>query len=326
MSSNSNQTQSNQEIDLGQMMHKIGGMYQGLLSSIFGVFLFFKRNKYIVLFLIIVGVAIGIYLDSKKNYDSNIIIKPNFGSIDYVYDKIELLNSKIKENDTVFLKSIGIKKANKVSKISIEPIIDVFKFIDEKERNFELIKLMAEDGNIEKVVENKTTSKNYRYHKISFSTKDKTTDEATVQPILDYLNSSAYFQVIQKENINNIKTKISANDTIIRQIDGLLNEFSSTTSSSSKSDKLVYYNENTQLNDVIKTKEELIQENGYLRVELINTEKIAKDISVSLNLENREGLKGKSKIIIPFIFVLLFLFFNALKKFYKSQSAKLEKN
>lgn len=324
MSSNSTQNDNNQEIDLGQMMQKIGGIFQRFVQFIFRGILFLWRHKVKTIFLFIIGVALGFYADSKKTYDTHIIVRPNFGSVDYVYAKIELLNSKVKENDTVFLKEIGIKNAKKFGKIKIEPIVDVYKFVEDKERNFELIKLMAEDGNIDKVIEGETTSKNYNFHKISFLTSGTTTTGKTVQPILNYLNTTDYFQVIQKEIIQNIKNKITANDTIISQIDVLLNQFSQSTSSGSKSDKLVYYNENTQLNDIIKTKENLIREIGTLKVELINTEKIVKNTSVSLNMENKQGLKGKNKFIYPVILIVLFLLGNMVLRFSKAQIAKIE--
>jgi hypothetical protein len=42
----------------------------------------------------------------------------------------------------------------------------------------------------------------------------------------------------------------------------------------------VYYNENTQLNDVIQTKDKLIKEQGNLRLELVNADKIVKRTAV----------------------------------------------
>ncbi len=324
MSSNSTQNDNNQEIDLGQMMQKAGGIFQRFVQFIFRGILFLWRHKVKTIFLFIIGVALGFYADSKKTYDTQIIVRPNFGSVDYVYAKIELLNSKVKENDTVFLKGLGIKDSKKIGKIKIEPIIDVYKFVEDKERNFELIKLMSEDGNIDKVIEGETTSKNYNFHKISFLTSDITTTEKTVQPILNYLNTSDYFQVIQKEVEHNINDKIKANNAIIGQIDTLLNKFTDNLNSGYKSDKLVYYNENTQLNEIIRTKENLIRENGIFRIELVNNEKIVKDISSSLNLETSTGLKGKNKFIYPVILIVLFLLGNMVLRFSKAQIAKIE--
>ena len=96
----------------------------------------------------------GLFLDTtNKTYDHQIIVQPNFGSTDYLYSKIDLLNSKIKENDTVFLQKIGILDPSKLSKIEIKPIVDVYKFIATDEKNFDLLKLMAEDSDIKKILE-----------------------------------------------------------------------------------------------------------------------------------------------------------------------------
>ena len=92
---------------------------------------------------------------------------------------------------------------------------------------------------------------------------------------------------------------------------------------SQKSDKLVYYNENTQLNDVIKTKDGLINENGYLKNQLIVLDKIIKENSRVTNIKNTKGIGNKLKLVLPILFIGFFLFYRFFKKFYKSQTEKL---
>ncbi len=113
-----------------------------------------------------------------------------------------------------------------------------------------------------------------------------------------------------------------ANDSTITQINSLLNEFASTSSNNQKNDKLVYYNENNQLNDIIKTKEELVKEQGNNRISLINSDKTIKEISSTINIKNTEGLKNKMKIVIPLILLILFFMVDVLRRFYKNQIAK----
>lgn len=64
--------------------------------------------------------------------------------------------------------------------IEIKPITDVYKFIKDKDNNFEMIKLMAEDGDIKKIIEENVTSKNYPYHLITFSTSEETSLDKTI--------------------------------------------------------------------------------------------------------------------------------------------------
>lgn len=324
MSSNSPNNSDNQEIDLAQISQKVNGIYESILNRLFRFILFVKRNFILISVIFVIGAGIGFYLDKKiKSYDHQIIVSPNFGSTDYVYAKVDLLQSKINEGDTTFLKKIGIKNTKKFGNIEIEPIIDVYKFIKNNEENFELIKLFAEDGSIDKIVEQELTSKNYPFHTISFTTSKKSTEDETVKPILSFLNDSDYFNKIKKEYLNNIDIKMKANDSIISQIDALMNQFKNKTSGS-HSDKLVYYNENTELNEVIKTKDELIRDQGQKRVDLVILDKTVKETSVILNRKNTKGTNGKMKFIIPFIFLLLFIGLKGLRSFYKKQTLKNE--
>ncbi len=318
------QNDDNQEIDLSKISKKIGSFFENISTSIFKAILFFKRNIIWLGILVIVGAVLGFYIDKTiKVYDNEVIVSPNFGSVDYLYAKIELINSKIENGDTLFLKEVvGIKTPKSIKGITIEPINDVYKFIDNKPQNFELIKLMAEDGDIKKVLNESLTSKNYPYHLISFSTAGPTSDETTVQPILKFVNNSDYYKMIQKEYMNNVKIKIVENDSIISQINGLLNALKSTVNGSQKSDKLVYYNENSQIDDVIKTKDLLVYEQGTHRIELVNLDKIVKESSTTLNVRNNKTINGKLKLVLPLLFIFLFVMVGYFKSFYKKQLVK----
>jgi len=325
MNDTSKNNSDNQEIDLSQVSKKIGQFFENISTSIFRGFLFLKRNLIIISILFIIGVALGFYLDkTNKEFENKLYVQPNFGSVDYLYSKIELIESKIKDNDTLFLKNVvGVKDAKKLKEITIEPISDVYKFVKENPQNFELIKLMAEDGDISKVFSDNITSKNYPYHLISFITLKETDFDKTVNPILKYLNDSEFYSKIQKQYIDNISIKIIENDSIINQINSFLNTFSNTVNGSQKSDKLVYYNENSQLNDVIKTKDDLVREQGIHRIELINLNKIIKNSAEVLNIKYTESINGKLKFILPLILVALFILVGLIKAYYKRQMAKL---
>lgn len=323
MSTNT-QNNNNQEIDLSQVSKKIGDFFEGIATKIFRIILFFKRNIVWVGILFVLGVVLGFYLDkTTKVYKNQMIVQPNFGSTDYMYSKIELLNSKIEDNDTIFLKNVlGVKDTKKLLKIEVEPITDVYKFIDDNDKNFELIKLMAEDGEIKKILSDNLTSKNYPYHLVSFSTLNETNYEKTINPILEFLNKSDYFSSVQKEYVNNVKVKIIENDSIISQINGFLDAFKKTVNGSQKSNNLVYYNENSQLNDVIKTKEALIGEQGTLRLQLLSLDKIVKSNSEVLNIKNTESINGKMKLVLPILFIFIFVLVGYFKSFYKKQMTK----
>lgn len=317
------QNTEDQEIDLVQISKKISNFFDRINSSIFRSIQFFLRNWIIVLVLIVSGFGLGMFLDkTQKTYDSQIIVTPNFGSVDYLYSKIDLIQSKIIANDQAFFKQIGIAENPRISKITIEPIIDVFKFVNNNEQNLEVLKLMTSSGDFNAVVKEATTSKNYPFYIITFSTSGLLTDDNTVKSLLNYINSNGYYADVQKISLENIKQKIKANEEILLQIDNVINKYSSSESLGTvKNDKLVYYNENVQLNDIIKTKESLIRENGSLKMELITSNKIIKESSIVTNLENTKTVKGKMKIILPILFLFAFIGFVIIRKFYNKQKA-----
>lgn len=322
MSTKGVQNNNDQEIDLLQIPQKVGDFFGWLNTSVFKGIQFFVRNKVLVLVLVLVGIGIGGYLDSnKKMYNNQIVIAPNFESVDYLYEKIDLIQSKILTGDTLFLKNVvGITQPKTIKKIEIKPITDVYGFVKDKEQNFELLKLIADDGDINKVLVDKVTSKNYTYHTISFLANEVSDSKNFVEPLLRYLNNSDYFDKVQKIELKNLEQQIAENDTIIKQINDILINFSTTQKSSQRNDKLIYYNENTQLNDLIKTKQYIIGEQGKNRVKLVRYDRTIKGINTILNITNTSYIKGNLKLIFPVLLVLLYVALHSFRSFYKKQT------
>lgn len=312
---------NDQEIDLGQLLGKIGNFFQSILDSFFDFYLFIKKNILIITALFLLGAGIGFFLDKEtKSYSNEIIVSPNFGSVDYLYSKIELLAAKKRDNDTLFFSKLGFKNVKNIGTIEIEPILDIYKFIDNKPEKFEMIKLMADNGDLNKIIENPITSKNYPNHLIKFSTKKYTNEEDAILPLLTYLNDSKYFNSIKDQFVKNELNRIKANDSIVGQIDNLINKFADV--SSTKTDRLFYNNENNQINDIISTKNKLISENGNIKIALINYDKIIKEVSVSTNMIAKKTARSKMKFVLPIAFVLFFVLYKLFSSFYRKQIQK----
>lgn len=325
-----------QEIDLSLISSKIGSFFENLSTRIFRGILFLQRNLLVIGILLVLGVSLGFYLDkSKRTYESQIIVSPNFGSVDYLYSKINLLNTKIEEGDIRFLKNVvGISNPREISKIEIKPINDVYDFIEQKVQNleenqnsnlnFEMIKLMAEDGDINKILENSITSKHYANHTIKVTANNKISFEKVINPILKYLNTSEYFHRLNLQAVENIKNKISQNDSMILQINNLLGDYNGP-DQTGKSKKSVFLNEDIQfqLNDLIRTKDYLIREKEDYYLKLIKEDKIVKDNEIILNIRKHQMVGGKYKLILPVLFIIAFIFAGAFRSYYRRQLAKL---
>jgi hypothetical protein len=319
---NTKPTHQDDEINLSQLANGVSTLFQRMGTGIFKSTRFFVRHKWILSVLLIGGFATGVLIETvKTSYDHYILVEPNFGSTDYLYAKVEEINAKIKEQDTVYLKSIGISKPKDIFKIEVKPVVDVYRFVSRNEQNFELLKLMSDDSDINKIIEDKPTSKNYSYHLIQLSTKQKTNKSQLIAPILAHLNNSDFYKQIQKEYILNQQIKMKANEVLIAQIDGYLNGLAAGTPSAS-GEKMVFYTEKTQLNDVIQTKDILVKEQGNLRIEKISIDKIIKDNHTTLNTEASGKLNSALKFILPLFFIALFIFAKNFIRFYQKESLK----
>ncbi|MDG2433126.1 hypothetical protein [Flavobacterium sp.] len=323
MSTNGPQNQDNQEIDLFTLFTKVGDFFQWINRMLFLAIHFFVKNIIVVIVLILLGFGVGLYLDKTKQlYDHQIIVAPNFKSTDYLYAKIDLLATKIAEKDSVFFKGMGIYNYQNLLRIKIEPVVDIYKLISSNEQNFELLALLAQNGDLKSVVKETTTSKNYNFHTIIVSTNGKTSQKQLIDPLLVYLNTTAYYKDIQKIAIGNIQEKIKVKENIIVQIDEIINSYSTNKAVVSKNDKMIYYNDNNQLDNIIKTKDTLASTMAALKIELFNSKKIINDSSTVLNVKNDKFTNGKFKFLLPLLFIGLFIVLRLFLSFYKSQSAK----
>jgi hypothetical protein len=322
MSTNSTKPDTVQEVDLFSVSKGIGNAFRNFNTFIFRCIRFSLRNIIWIVSLFILGAALGYWLDKSDRglYNTEIIVAPNFGSADYLYGKIDQIESSIKDRDTAALKKMGIKTPKDLVDIKITPVIDVFKFVNDSgtEHNLRLIELMAQDGDFKRVVTESTASKNYPFHLITFKTRGRTNFEKTISPLLNYLNDNDFYKKIQQEYLKNVADKLRANDTMIAQIDDVLKGVSNATGNNQS----VYINENTQLNDVIKTKDELVKEQGFHRIDMVKIDKIIKDNSVIPNIKDEDGLNGKMKIVLPLLFIFIFLCVVGFRSFYRSQAAK----
>ena len=317
MSTNSQE----QEIDLSQIGKSISKVFQKGINKCFDLLFFIQKKLVIVFVLFVIGGGLGFYLDKEPNYTSGIVVIPNFGSQEYLYDKINLISLKLKEKDQTFFTKIGIKNIKDFISIKIQPINGIYNFInsESQKNNFELVKLMAEDGDLEKIIEDNTTSKNYYLHAINIKTAIAYNQKDLIDPIVNYLQQSDYFIKLQKIQQNNLEEKITANTSIINQIDQIVLSLSQNKTGSS-----VSISENTGLSDLIQKKDNLIIENQKLATNRLEFEKIIKDQNIVSNQINTSGANNKMKFILPLLFVLFYLVSYWFSKTYKQQKKRIQ--
>ena len=310
-----------QELDLTQIGQGIKNFFQNILNRCFDLIFFFLKKKFIIMILFMLGVVGGYFLDKGKLYEHSIAVIPNFGSNDYLYNQIDFLDKKLAEKDTLFFNSIGIKNSKNILSFEVEATQQIYNFITDRERgnqNLELIKLMAEDGDIDKILKDELTSKQYYLQNIIITTKGKFKREQLVDPFLKYLNNSSFFLKQKETNQENVKEKIALNDSLIKQIDGIIQVLSKNNSSSS-----ITISEKSSVAELIDKKDKLIQESQYLKLNNNIYDKVIKDESVSMNNLNKTSIFLKMKVILPLLLIFIYLLFYSFSKLYKKQKSRL---
>jgi hypothetical protein len=321
-----NKQENKNEIDLTQLSARIKGYFGRVNDSFFDIILFFKRNIIIIAVLVVLGAVLGYFQDKgTHSYLQQFYAIPNFGSTDYLYTEIERLDSKINEGDTVFLKKLGIKNTKAISEIAIEPVADLYNFIDNPDYNvgdprnmrYEVLKLVSESGEGKTLIEDPITGKNFKLHLVTIKTKKKATEDGLIKPIFNHLNNNDYYKQLQEPYIASLKKTIAVNDSTLKQIDGILNEYGKGGNPAN-----IIVTGESSIDQVIRLKNKILKAQEQNRVDLINYTDVVKNASSVINTRKNNIASNKMKFIYPVVFILIFAAIVKFKKYYKAQTKK----
>jgi hypothetical protein len=325
-----NQHINDNEIDVTQLSKHIKLFFGRMNDAAFDAVLFVKRNIIILAILIAAGVGYGYFKDrNTHSYQNKIYVYPNFGSVDYLYEEVNHINTKIMEGDAGFLALTGIKAPGKFVSVKVEPVVDVYGFVEDnpnafdqntENTNFQLLKFMIEKGDINKVLKNPETARNYKKHIITITTKEETKREEIIDPILNYLNSSEYYKEIQKGWINNLTAKIAATEKSIGEIDTILGNPVAIGNANAYSGT-----DESGLFQLVRVKAKLVNDQGKNRINAIKYTKIIKDGAATYNIKSHNFTTGKMKFIYPVILLFIFVCVMQFISFYRSQTEKRKK-
>ncbi len=315
MTNKNEQNNIPEEIDLFSLKEFIT---KAINKSIMNTFLFLKKNVYKLSLLLIIGLLLGAVVDYLfRSYVAEVVVNSNFTTNDYLYSRVDQLNNHFIQNKN---KELPISNYKKFTEIEVEPIVDVYTFVNnmspnalvnaQTSQNFEMLKLMSEKGDINKIIKDEITSKNYDLQRINIYSKEKV-DEKDIKSIIKHLNKDTYFDSILHLNIENIKERIVKRDSTISQINKLIQSYSSSIASGNAS--VMFKNENSEVNSLINQKNELIQKIEQDKLSLISQNKIIKENTIVYNKINDKGIANKLKFLFPVLFIFLFFVIDYLK-------------
>ncbi|WCM41194.1 hypothetical protein MG290_09515 [Flavobacterium sp. CBA20B-1] len=300
------------EVDVKYMANRAGNFYNKMLYSIYRLLRFVKKRWYVFLVLIAVGVGLGIYMNASKSsrLRHELIVVPNFGSIDY-------LNQKIKDYDRLKLNKelISLNAGNEVYDLKIEPIYDAYNYILTDPVHFEAFKVLSDRAiDMEKYSKSKLASKNYKYHVLTVYTDGLGNTDLTIDKVLEDLNSDTYFNQrknIEKANTLAKRTEISRS---IEQVNGLFERLGSENKVND-----ITMNAYPELADMLTAKEALLKQLNAVDVQLIEQEQVVYLATKMMNIPVRPFLPYF--ITLPFLFVVCYIliaYFNSKIKSFKA--------
>ncbi len=315
---------SSEEVDLGYMFRSIGNLFKKLVKLLFLIVVFFRKFIFLIIGLVILGIILGYFLDksAKRVYENRIIVIPNFESVEYLYDKTDELNYKLRSNDSVYLKTIFGEEYKNIKEIAIEPIVDIYNFTTKSRENIDVFRILFENQNMKEFVDNMITSKQYKYQKLKVYIIGKDSKDL-VQKLLSFYNENEHFKRYQEVYIQNTTKRLNETDKMLIQADSVIRAIASV-STDINPNPPVYASFNNDFFNIFRYKETLLKD----KLELLKKSKdevaIIKPVSINYNI--LEGGLGsiKNVIKIPIYFLLLFSFIFFIRFIYRALKAVAE--
>ena len=302
-----NNFKENEELDIIVLIEKIKLMLLSVSLQIF------RRSKKFLLAwkqlsaVIFIGILAG-YLTTDDNQpnskEANVLVKINFDAGNYVYDAVDLINLKISSDDEDFFsQEIKLNIDESIDEISISPVIDI-KDIMAKDIQANEIRVLFENLEYEDGFSvSEGFKSDYDYHFIKVNVSNNSTIE-TVNKIIDYFNNNPLFAELKERNIQRISSIIFDNEQTIKQIDKLLDFYSS--DNKINSSQLYIDNKDLRPNELIKTKIDLQNENQDLKRESLTSKETVITINETNVLIENNSLTSNKMVYYPLLFVFIY--------------------
>ena len=308
-----NNLKENDELDIIVLIEKIKLALLSILLQIFRSTKTFLMGWKQLLLIVLAGVLLGHFQtdnDQPNAKEATLLVKINFDAGNYVYDAVDLINLKIFSEDTEFFtQEFKLNADEQLDEVSISPVIDI-KDIMAKEINANEIRALFENLEYEdgfSVTEG--FKSDYDYHFINVVVSGNSTI-STVNKIVDYFNNNPLFTELKERNIQRISSIISDNEQTIKQINELLDFY--TSENKIKTTQLYIDNKNLRPNELIKTKVSLQNENQELKKENLTTKETVMAINEANILIENTSLLSNKMVYYPLLFLFIYIVFSVL--------------
>lgn len=318
---------SSDEIDLGQLFTMIGNGFRSVFRAFLRLFLYFKRNALILIGLVVIGLAIGFGLKqiTSKKLKTEVIVRPNMESKDYLYDVVDEIQANIEAEDETFFKPMGIEVENlKGFKVSIEAMGDKDDKLEDELKYLETLKGLNMSADLSDIVRSEILERHSFNHKITFLYTDAQTGQEYAHKMLDYINTNGYYKDLVAVQLENSKERIAQNERILAQLDALIHTYTDklarTNSASSEGKILLESDQAMDVKGLFQTKSTLLEDIEEQKMDLKTMDQPIKVINFGNPQEIIHSFFGKKLVLIPLLLLGAFFLWSVLK--YLNQKSK----
>lgn len=320
---NPNNTSSD-EIDLGQLLN----MVRLGLRNVFGAFLrtygFLRKNIFILAALVAVGLLMGYGLNQvvTKRLKTEVIVKPNLESKNYLYDVINEIQANIEAEDSAFFGNMGIDVENlKRFEVLIEPVGVRADNLEDEMKYLELLQSFENTGIISDIVREEILDKSSLNQRITFFYKDAQIGRDYARKLMDYINSNEYYNGLVEVQRANARNRIEEDKALLKQVDAIIENYSKTMSQENKlsvNETFVLDNqERVNITGLFDLKNTLIRDIEKKNMELTKNTEAIKVINFGNTQQVQKAFFSENIVLIPLILIALFLVISAIRKLNK---------
>lgn len=324
------ENQNSDEIDFGQLVVLIKRGFNSIFIGILKTFIYLKKRALVLLILILVGVGLAIGLNQfiSKKLKTEVIVKPNLESKNYLYDVVSEIGANIKAKDTAFFNSLGVDIGLLPNfEIEIAPLENQnIKYDKEDIEYLELLEKFRSDLLIQDVIRTEILNKSTLNHRITFSYRNETEGRACAEKLISYINSNNYYNELVEISLDNARERIKQDEKLIAQIDQIIERYSDRLSRGRIQDDnriIVDDEEQFDLTGLLNIKNSSIRDIENKKLEMQNRKEAIRIISFGRTHEIQRAFFGKKVVYIPGILVLL-LFIVDLSKYFNKKSKEMK--
>lgn len=315
-----NNQNSSDEIDLGQLFQLIGRGFNALFRFFLRIFVYLKKHIFILIGLVVVGLAIGYGLSKiiSKKLKTEVIVKPQMESKNYLYDAINEIQANIEAKDTVFFKSIGIEEIDfNGLEIIIAPVDDNKVSTESEMKYLELLQSFENTEAIADIVRAELQSKSSFNHRITFFYENVGLGNNFANKIMTYINNNQYFDGLIEIYRSNATSRIEQNQVLLKQVDEIITNYANKMTqedSPSGNERILLDNKETvNITGLFSLKNELIRDIEAKKIELQQRTEAIKVINFGKPHQVQKSFFTKKIILVPSVLLGIFFLISLLR-------------